>query len=131
MVPDAWVYRAADRLITRHGADALQEVNRLICDALDHRERGRAVLMLRIRLAILTSATARAAELELRLAPLDRYNHLAARILFAAAEPVVGDGHVWRQLQPARPEVTRNRAPLPCVKPRLAPSAPQGWHGFI
>jgi hypothetical protein len=44
MVPDAWVYRAADRLIRQHGADALEEVNRLICDALDHRDRGRALL---------------------------------------------------------------------------------------
>jgi hypothetical protein len=35
MVPDAWVYRAADRLIRQHGADALEEVNRRICDALD------------------------------------------------------------------------------------------------
>jgi hypothetical protein len=32
MVPDAWVYRAADRLMSQHGADALEEVNRLICD---------------------------------------------------------------------------------------------------
>jgi hypothetical protein len=53
MVPDAWVYRAANRLIGQHGADALEEVNRLICDALDHREQDRAVLMVRIRLAIL------------------------------------------------------------------------------
>ena len=47
------MYRAADRLITQHGADALQEINRLICDALDHREKNRALLMVRIRLAIL------------------------------------------------------------------------------
>jgi|SRR5580704_7806258 hypothetical protein len=53
MVPDAWVYRAADRLIRQHGAGALEEVNRRICDALDHREHDRAVLMVRIRLAIL------------------------------------------------------------------------------
>ncbi len=53
MVTDAWVYRAADRLITQHGEDALKEENRLICDALDHREQDRAVLMVRIRLAIL------------------------------------------------------------------------------
>ena len=53
MVPDAWVYRAADRLMAQHGADALNEVNRLICDALDHRDKGRAVLWIRIRLAIL------------------------------------------------------------------------------
>ena len=53
MVPDAWVYRAADRLIRQHGADALEEVSRLICDALDHRQQDRSVLMVRIRLAIL------------------------------------------------------------------------------
>jgi hypothetical protein len=34
MVPDAWVYRAANRLIRQHGADAFEEVNWLICDAL-------------------------------------------------------------------------------------------------
>ena len=38
VVPDTWVYRAADRLIRQYEADALAEVNRLICDALDHRE---------------------------------------------------------------------------------------------
>ena len=53
MVTDAWVYRAADRLMTQHGADALKKVNRLICDALDCRDKGRAVLWIRIRLAIL------------------------------------------------------------------------------
>ena len=53
MVTDAWVYRAADRLMAQHGAAALKEVNRLICDALDHREQDRAVLMVRFRLAIL------------------------------------------------------------------------------
>jgi hypothetical protein len=53
MVSDAWVYRAADRLIAQHGADALEEVNWLICDALDQRDRGRALLWVRVRLAIL------------------------------------------------------------------------------
>ncbi len=53
MVSDACVYRAADRLMAQHGADALEEVSRLICDALDHRDQGRALLMVRIRLAIL------------------------------------------------------------------------------
>jgi len=50
---DTWVYRAADRLIRQHGADALAEINRLICEALDHHEQDRAVLMVRMRLAIL------------------------------------------------------------------------------
>jgi hypothetical protein len=53
MVPDAWVYRAANRLISQHGADALEEVNWLICEALDRQDRGRAALWVRIRLAIL------------------------------------------------------------------------------
>ena len=57
MVPDRWVYGAADRLIAQYGADALREVNRPICNALDHREAGRALLMLRIRLAILVLQT--------------------------------------------------------------------------
>jgi hypothetical protein len=53
MVSDAYVYRAADRLITRYGAEALNAVNRLICEAIDHRDRDRALLMVRIRLAIM------------------------------------------------------------------------------
>ena len=53
VVPDMYIYRAADRLIRQHGADALAEVNRLICEAADHNEADRAVLMIRIRLAIL------------------------------------------------------------------------------
>jgi hypothetical protein len=57
MVPDAWVYRAADRLIAQHGADPLKEVNRMICDARDRRDKGRAVLWIRIRLAILVLQT--------------------------------------------------------------------------
>ena len=53
LVSDAWVYCAADRLIGQHGPKALAEVNRLICDAINHDERDRAVVMIRIRLAIL------------------------------------------------------------------------------
>ena len=52
MVSDTLVYRAADRLITRFGAEALSEVNQLICDALKRRDRDQALLMVRIRLAI-------------------------------------------------------------------------------
>ena len=61
MVPDAWVYRAADRLIAQHGADRLKEVNRLICDALDHRRQDRALLWVRIRLAIVLQVPPRGA----------------------------------------------------------------------
>ena len=53
MVPDAWVYRAADRLIRQYGAAALEEVTWLICDAIDQRDQGRALLWVRVRLAIL------------------------------------------------------------------------------
>jgi hypothetical protein len=53
MISDAYVYRAADRLITRCGAEALNAVNRLICEAIDHRDQDRALLMVRIRLAIM------------------------------------------------------------------------------
>lgn len=52
MVPDVWVYRAADRLISRHGAEALNEVNRKIAEAVDRREGDRVLLMFRVRLAV-------------------------------------------------------------------------------
>jgi hypothetical protein len=53
MVSDKLVYRAADRIISLFGKDALGEVNRLICDAIGHKDRDQALLMVRIRLAIL------------------------------------------------------------------------------
>jgi hypothetical protein len=53
MVSDTLVYRAADRLITRCGAKALAEVNRLICDAIQQNDTDRALFMIRIRLAIM------------------------------------------------------------------------------
>jgi hypothetical protein len=53
MVSDTLVYRAADRLITRFGAKALSEVNRLICDAAQQNDEHRALFMIRIRLAIM------------------------------------------------------------------------------
>ena len=30
MVPDAWVYKAADKLIEQHGAEAMDEAMRLL-----------------------------------------------------------------------------------------------------
>lgn len=54
MVPDVWVYRAADRLISRHGAEALEAVNRLIERAVDRHNGERVLLMFRVRLAVAT-----------------------------------------------------------------------------
>ena len=52
MVPDVWVYREADRLITEHGAKALNAADRLVNKALDLRDANRVLLMLRVRLAV-------------------------------------------------------------------------------
>jgi hypothetical protein len=52
MVPDVWIYRAADRLISQHGGEALNEVNRLIAAAVDRQEADRVLLMFRVRLAV-------------------------------------------------------------------------------
>jgi hypothetical protein len=52
MVSDRLVYRAADRLITKFGLEALAEVNQLICDAIKRRDQDQAILMVRIKLAI-------------------------------------------------------------------------------
>ena len=52
MVPDVWVYRAADRLIAEHGEEALEEVNRQITAAIDRHEGERVLLMFRVRLAV-------------------------------------------------------------------------------
>ncbi len=57
MVSDRLVYDAADRIICEFGRDALREVNRLIRDAIGHDDRDQAVLMVRIRLAILLLQT--------------------------------------------------------------------------
>jgi hypothetical protein len=40
MVADAWVYKAAGKLIEQHGADAMTEANRLLSLALTRREKG-------------------------------------------------------------------------------------------
>jgi hypothetical protein len=39
MISEGYVYQAADRLLTQHGAETLNEVNRLICEAVDERVR--------------------------------------------------------------------------------------------
>lgn len=51
-IPDANVYRAADRLIQRHGEQALNAAERLIGRMADRRDRDRFLLWLRIRQAI-------------------------------------------------------------------------------
>jgi len=52
MVPDIWVYRTVDRLITKHGRRAVKATDRLINAALDRRDADRVLLMLRVRLAV-------------------------------------------------------------------------------
>jgi len=52
MVPDIWVYRTADRLITKHGKTALNTTDRLIGAALDRHDADRVLLMVRVRLAV-------------------------------------------------------------------------------
>ena len=52
MVLEIWVHRAADRLIAEHGAEAVDEVNRLIAAAVDRQEADRVLLMFRVRLAV-------------------------------------------------------------------------------
>jgi hypothetical protein len=52
MVPDIWGYRTADRLITQHGAGALNEADRLVNEALIRRDADRVLLMLRARFAL-------------------------------------------------------------------------------
>jgi hypothetical protein len=51
-IPDANVYRAADRLIRRHGEEALSTASRLIERMVDRKDRDRFLLCLRIRQAI-------------------------------------------------------------------------------
>ena len=58
MVPDIWVYRTADRLITKHGKRALNTTDRLIGAALDRHDADRVLLMLRVRLAVQLLQTA-------------------------------------------------------------------------
>jgi hypothetical protein len=52
MVPDIWVHREANRLITAHGAKALRAVDRLVNTALDRRDADQVLLMLRVRSAV-------------------------------------------------------------------------------
>ena len=52
MVSDRLVYRAADRIISRFGREAVAEVNQLLCEALDRRDEDQTLLMVRIKLAI-------------------------------------------------------------------------------
>jgi hypothetical protein len=60
MVPEVWVYRAADRLIAPHGEEALDEVNGPIAAAIDRRGGERVLLMFRVRLAVVKLQAPRA-----------------------------------------------------------------------
>jgi hypothetical protein len=51
-IPNAIIYRAADRLIQRHGQEALSAASRGVERMVDRRDRERFLLWLRIRQAI-------------------------------------------------------------------------------
>jgi hypothetical protein len=51
-IPDAIIYRAADRLMQRHGEEALRAASRCVERMVDRRDRDRFLLWLRIRHAI-------------------------------------------------------------------------------
>jgi hypothetical protein len=53
MVSDRVVYRTADRIIEAFGENAPDEVNRMIREAVGQHDRDRAILLFRIRVAIL------------------------------------------------------------------------------
>jgi len=53
MVPDIWVYRAADKVMAEHGAEAIKELNRAIGLAVGNQQRDQALLMVRVKLAVI------------------------------------------------------------------------------
>jgi hypothetical protein len=57
MIPEAWIHQTAARLIEQHGADAMKEANRLLLRAPERREQDRALVMLRVRLAVALQTT--------------------------------------------------------------------------
>jgi hypothetical protein len=52
MVPDAYAYRRASRLIEQHGDDARLVAMQLVAMAVGRRDQERALLMMRIRSAV-------------------------------------------------------------------------------
>ena len=52
MVPDAYVYRKASRLIEDHGDDAMLVAKQLVAKAVEQRQQDRALLMLRVLSAV-------------------------------------------------------------------------------
>ena len=52
MVSDAYIYRAASKLIDEHGAKAVSEAARLVSKALRRQDKDGAAIMLRVRVAI-------------------------------------------------------------------------------
>ncbi len=53
MVRDTWVYSAADRVIAEHGMDAVKELNHAISLAVGNKQRDQALLMIRVKLAVI------------------------------------------------------------------------------
>jgi len=58
VVPDAWVHKAADKLIEKYGADAMTEAGRLLSLAVTRREQDRILIMLRVQFAVALQASA-------------------------------------------------------------------------
>jgi hypothetical protein len=52
VVPDAWVYQAANKLIEQHDDDALKEATRLFFPSAEPRPARPRAFMLRVRLAV-------------------------------------------------------------------------------
>jgi hypothetical protein len=52
LIPDLDIYRAANMLIERHGADAMIEAGRMVDRMLDHRDLAGRALWRRIKRAI-------------------------------------------------------------------------------
>jgi len=58
VVPDAWVHKAADKLIEEYGADAMTQAARLLSIAVTRREQDRILIMLRVQFAVALQASA-------------------------------------------------------------------------
>jgi len=58
VVPDAWVHKAADKLIEKYGADAMTQAARLLSIAVTRREQDRIIIMLRVQFAVALQASA-------------------------------------------------------------------------
>jgi hypothetical protein len=52
VVSEKLIYQVASQLIEQHGGKAMKEANRLLSRALERREQDRALIMLRVQLAV-------------------------------------------------------------------------------